>query len=78
MNSKQQEMCELFVRNLRNYKRSRNLTDNQLAEELNVHYTALRRWLGMNGAPRISVLCTITRRMGVTIDQILLTEIEWI
>lgn len=57
---------------LKAYREKENLTQEQLAEYLNVSRQAVTKWEHDAGIPDIENLVAISRRMGVTLDELVL------
>ena len=59
---------------LKAYREKENLTQEQLAEYLNVSRQAVTKWEHDAGMPDIENLIAISRRMGVTLDELVLGQ----
>ena len=59
---------------LKTYREKEGLTQEQLAEYLNVSRQAVTKWEHDTGMPDIENLVVISRRMGVTLDELVLGQ----
>ncbi|MBD5101239.1 MAG: helix-turn-helix transcriptional regulator [Subdoligranulum sp.] len=59
---------------LKTYREKEGLTQEQLAEYLNVSRQAVTKWEHDAGMPDIENLVAISRRMGVTLDELVLEQ----
>lgn len=59
---------------LKTYRKKEGLTQEQLAEYLNVSRQAVTKWEHDAGMPDIENLVAISRRMGVTLDELVLGQ----
>jgi transcriptional regulator with XRE-family HTH domain len=60
-----------FNEKLQQLRKSRNLTQEQMAEQLYVSRTAISKWESGKGYPNIESLKLISKLFGVTIDELL-------
>lgn len=63
-----------FSEKLQELRKSRSLTQEELAEELYVSRTAISKWESGRGYPSIDSLKAISRFFGVTIDELICPE----
>ncbi len=63
-----------FNEKLRQLRIGKNLTQEQLAEQLYVSRTAISKWEGGKGYPNIESLKCISRFFSITIDELLSSE----
>ena len=63
-----------FNEKLQELRKSRSLTQEELAEELFVSRTAISKWESGRGYPNIDSLKEIARFFGVTIDELICSE----
>lgn len=59
---------------LKEYRVKEGLSQEQLAERLNVSRQAITKWENDKGIPDIDNLITISRMMGVTLDELVMGE----
>lgn len=77
----EQDFCE----RLKNYRRARNLTQRELAEQVGVSDKTVSRWESGGGYPDVPVLVPLAKALGVTVDDLLneerpvrtLTKTDW-
>lgn len=62
-----------FISKLR---KSKELTQNELADKLNISNKTVSKWETGEGLPDISVLPEIAKVLGVTVDEILNAELK--
>ena len=60
-----------FSERLRQYRRSKNLTQQELADRLGVSNKTVSRWESEGGYPDIPLLVPLARALGVTVDDLL-------
>ena len=64
-------------RNLKNLRKARNLTQEELAEHLGISFQAISKWERGEGYPDITMLPALARYFGVTVDELIgMNEIE--
>ena len=61
-------MKETMGQIIRRLRKERNLTQEELAEQLNVTYQAVSRWENETGMPDISMVVPLSNVLGVSID----------
>ena len=66
----------LFKEKLRKLRKERNLTQEQLAEKLNVSRQAITKWETSDGIPDIENLKQISKFFGISMDELLKEENE--
>lgn len=59
---------------LKAYRHSEGLSQEQLAEKLNVSRQAITKWENDRGLPDIDNLIAISRMLGVTLDELVMGE----
>ncbi len=64
-----------FAENLKNVRKERGITQEQLAELLSVSRQAVSRWESGSGYPETEKLLVIARELDVSLDYLLLDEI---
>lgn len=60
-----------FSERLRQYRRSKNLTQQELADRLGVSNKTVSRWESEGGYPDVPLLVPLARALGVTVDDLL-------
>ena len=64
-------------RNLKNLRKARNLTQEELAKHLGISFQAISKWERGEGYPDITMLPALARYFGVTVDELIgMNEIE--
>ena len=74
-----------FGERLKEYRKERNLTQQELADRIQVSNKTVSRWESGGGYPDISMLIPLARTLGVTVDDLLdgetplrtLTQADW-
>lgn len=61
---------------IRHYRKREDLSQEALAEKLNVSRQAITKWENDNGVPDIDNLIALSRLMGVSIDELVMGENE--
>lgn len=61
----------MFAKRLRNYRRGRDLTQEELAQEIGISAQSVSKWERGDGYPDITLLPRIANYFGVTIDALL-------
>ena len=61
-------MNETMGQTIRRLRKERNLTQEELAEQLNITYQAVSRWENDTGMPDISQIVPLATVFGVTTD----------
>lgn len=59
---------------IRKLRKERNLTQEELAEQLNITYQAVSRWENETGMPDISQVIPLTNVFGVSVDVLFGTQ----
>ncbi len=57
---------------IKNYRHMKGLSQEGLAEELNVSRQAITKWESDNGVPDVDNLVSLSRLMGITLDELVL------
>lgn len=78
-------MAESFSQRLKKYRKAKNLTQQELAEQIGVSDKTVSRWESEGGYPDVAVLAPLARALGVTVDDLLdekapvrtLTRADW-
>lgn len=78
-------MAESFSQRLKKYRKAKNLTQQELAEQIGVSDKTVSRWESEGGYPDVAVLVPLARALGVTVDDLLdekapvrtLTRADW-
>lgn len=78
-------MAESFSQRLKKYRKAKNLTQQELAEQIGVSDKTVSRWESEGGYPDVTVLVPLARALGVTVDDLLdekapvrtLTRADW-
>ena len=63
-------MNETMGQIIRRLRKERNLTQEELAEQLNITYQAVSRWENDTGMPDISQIVPLASVFGVTSDEL--------
>lgn len=71
----EQTIKQNFARNLHAYRKSRNLTQSQLAEKLNYSDKSVSKWECGDVLPDIVTISMIAEFFGITIDQLIGSKI---
>jgi len=61
----------MFAKRLRNYRRGRDLTQEELAQAIGISAQSVSKWERGDGYPDITLLPRIANYFGVTIDALL-------
>ncbi len=69
---------ELFIgQNLKNFRKARKLTQEEVAKHLGISFQSISKWERNDGYPDITMLPVLARYYGVTIDDLIgMNEIE--
>ena len=69
---------ELYIgNNLKNLRKDRNLTQEEVAKHLGISFQSISKWERNDGYPDITMLPALARYYGVTIDELIgMNEIE--
>ena len=59
---------------IRKLRKERNLTQEELAEQLNITYQAISRWENETGMPDISQVIPLANVFGVSVDVLFGTQ----
>ena len=65
-----------FGKRVADLRKGKRLTQSELAEKLNISNKAVSRWETGEGYPEITILPTLAKELGVTIDELLKDPIE--
>ena len=60
-----------FSERLKNYRRAKAMTQQDLADQLGVSNKTVSRWESEGGFPDVSLLVPLARALGVTVDDLL-------
>ena len=60
-----------FGENLKQIRKQRNITQEELAELLNVSRQAISKWESGNGYPETEKLITLSRELNISLDYLL-------
>ena len=63
-----------LAENIKNLRKERNVSQEKLAEYLNISFQAVSKWETGNAYPDISLLPDIARFFGITVDELLQVE----
>ena len=63
-----------LAENLKNLRKEKNVSQERLADYLNVSFQAVSKWENGNACPDISLLPKIARFYGITVDELLQVE----
>lgn len=61
---------------IRTYRQMQGLSQDELAEKLNVSRQAITKWENDNGVPDIDNLIALSKFMGITLDELVMGERE--
>ena len=64
-------MNTTFGERLKQYRRAKGLTQQELADRLGVSNKTVSRWESEGGFPDVSLLVPLARALGVTVDDLL-------
>lgn len=64
-------MAESFSQRLKRYRKAKDLTQQELAEQIGVSDKTVSRWESEGGYPDVTVLVPLARALGVTVDDLL-------
>jgi len=69
---------DLYIgQNLKNFRKARNLTQEEVAKHLGISFQSISKWERNDGYPDITMLPALARYYGVTIDELIgMNEIE--
>ena len=69
---------ELYIgQNLKNFRKARNLTQEEVAKHLGISFQSISKWERNDGYPDITMLPVLARYYGVTIDELIgMNELE--
>lgn len=67
-------MEQTFGQRLKNYRKAKNLTQQELAEMIGVSDKTVSRWESDGGYPDVPTLAPLARALGVTVDDLLNTQ----
>lgn len=69
---------ELYIgQNLKNYRKARNLTQEEVANHLGISFQSISKWERNDGYPDITMLPVLAYYYGVTIDELIgMNELE--
>jgi len=78
-------MAQTFGQRLKGYRKAKNLTQQELAEQIGVSDKTVSRWESDGGYPDVTTLVPLARALGVTVDDLLdekrpvrtLTRTDW-
>lgn len=65
-----------FAENLKSLRKAKNITQEQLAELLNVSRQAVSKWESGNGYPETEKLLILSKELGVSLDSLLDNNVE--
>ena len=65
-----------FGKRVADLRKGKRLTQSELAEKLNISNKAVSRWETGEGYPEITIIPTLAKELGVTIDELLKDPIE--
>ena len=68
------EMEQTFGQRLKNYRKAKGLTQQELAEKIGVSDKTVSRWESDGGYPDVPTLAPLARALGVTVDDLLNTQ----
>ena len=70
---------ELYIgQNLKNFRKARNLTQEEVARHLGISFQSISKWERNDGYPDITMLPVLAHYYGVTIDELIgMREIEY-
>ena len=64
------ELNEIIAKNIADYRKSQNLTQSELAEKINFSDKSISKWERGEAIPDVSVLLSMSKIFGVSIDDI--------
>ena len=69
---------ELFIgQNLKNFRKARNLTQEEVAKHLGISFQSISKWERNDGYPDITMLPVLAHYYGITIDELIgMNELE--
>lgn len=67
-------MTKRFADNMKHLRESKNVSQEKMAQALNVSFQAVSKWETGKSLPDITMLPMISRYFGITIDALLMTE----
>lgn len=67
-------MTKRFADNIKHLRESKNVSQEKMAQALNVSFQAVSKWETGKSLPDITLLPLISRYFGITIDELLMTE----
>ena len=69
---------ELYIgQNLKNFRKARNLTQEEVAKHLGISFQSISKWERNDGYPDITMLPTLAHYYGVTVDELIgMSEFE--
>ena len=69
---------ELYIgQNLKNFRKARNLTQEEVAKHLGISFQSISKWERTDGYPDITMLPVLAHYYGVTIDELIgMNELE--
>lgn len=78
-------MTEPFGQRLKQYRKAKNMTQQELGEKIGVSDKTVSRWESDGGLPDVSTLVPLARALGVTVDDLLdrekpvrtMTQADW-
>ncbi len=78
-------MTETFGQRLKQYRKAKNMTQQELGEKIGVSDKTVSRWESDGGLPDVSTLVPLARALGVTVDDLLdrekpvrtMTQADW-
>lgn len=60
-----------FAKNLKYYRKRKNLSQKALAERLNYGYTTIANYEGGRNEPSIDMLIILAERLDITVDELI-------
>ena len=63
-----------LAENIKNLRKEKNVSQEKLADYLNISFQAVSKWETGNACPDISLLPDIARFFGITVDELLQAE----
>ena len=63
-----------FAERLKRFRKAKNLTQQELADQLGVSNKSVSRWESGGGYPDIALLAPLARALDVTVDDLLCDE----
>lgn len=67
-------MTKRFADNIKHLREAKNVSQEKMAQALNVSYQAVSKWETGKSLPDITLLPLISRYFGITIDELLMAE----